>query len=204
MPGRNINKTYLADSYYHIYARGHNKNTIFHDDDDYAVFLNLFKRYLSNKPIKDKKGREYTWLHNEIELLAYCLMPNHLHALVYQHNAEALTKLFKPILTTYGMYLNKKYKRSGPVLQSRFRASLIYNDAYLTHISRYLHLNPNSYKTWSFSSLPYYVGTQSAEWLRPDKILSLFDGQEEYGEFLEDYEDHKAMLDEIKAELAGY
>ena len=204
MPGRNTYKIYVEDAYYHIYGRGHNKSNIFRDKDDFAVFLNLFKRYLSNTPTTDKKGREYPWLQPEIELLAFCLMPNHFHALVYQSKPEAMTKLFKSVITTYGMYFNKKYKLVGPVLQSRFKASMIDKDAYLMHISRYMHLNPKNYRTWAFSSLPYYVGHRRAEWLKPERILGLFDNQKDYMDFLRDYEDYKQTMDQIKQELADH
>lgn len=204
MPGRNLEKIYVADAYYHVYARGHNEDTIFRESSDYAVFLNLFKRYLSSQPAKDNKGREYPWLQSDIKLLAFCLMPNHFHALIYQKMPDAMTRLFKSVITTYGMYFNKKYKLSGPVLQSRFRASLIDNDAYLIHISRYIHLNPKNYQSWKFSSLPHYLKKQSAEWIRPKKITGLFDSPQEYRDFLEDYKDRKHMLDLIKSELADH
>lgn len=202
VPGRNINKIYVADNYYHVYNRGVNKELIFRDGEDYSVFLNLFKRYLSKEPVHDDKGREYPWLYDDIELLAYCLMPNHFHALVYPHNSGAITLLFKYLTTTYGMYFNKKYNRVGPVFQSRFRAAMIINDAYLQHISRYIHLNHKDYKNWPFSSLPYYLGEQSAEWIQPQKILELFE-ENSYTRFLADYEDYKATLDEVKKELAN-
>ncbi|MBI2589320.1 transposase [Candidatus Saccharibacteria bacterium] len=204
MPGRNVNKIYLEESYYHVYGRGHNKGVVFRDDDDYAVFLNLFKRYLSNKPVQDKKGREYPWLQKEVDLLVFCLMPNHFHALIYQRNSDAMTKLFKSVITTYGMYFNKKYKCVGPVFQGRFKASMIDRDNYLMHISRYIHLNPKNYERWAFSSLPFYLGRQKAEWLKPDSILEFFDGRIDYRKFVEDYENHKKMFDEIKEELANY
>ncbi len=102
------------------------------------------------------------------------------------------------------MYFNKKYKLLGPVFQSRFKASMINRDDYLMHVSRYIHLNPKKYTAWRFSSLPYYYGQQSAEWLQPGKILDLFNSQMEYKSFVEDYEDHKKMLAEIKPELANY
>lgn len=204
MPGRNIDKTYLEDSFYHVYGRGHSKGVIYRDDEDYAVFLNLFKRYLSNEPVRDKKGREYPWLSNDIELLAFCLMPNHFHALIYQHKPHAITDLFKPLVTTYAMYFNKKYKLKGPVFQSRFKASLVTSDEYLLHISRYLHLNPKNYRAWPFSSLPYYLGRKTSEWCDPSRILSLFDNVKDYERFVGDYEDHKKMLDEIKSELANH
>lgn len=198
-----MNKIYISDGYYHIYGRGRAKSDIFKDEEDYSVFLNLFKRYLSKQPVKDSKGREYPWLYNDIELLAYCLMPNHFHALVYQYQPQATTSLFKPLITTYGMYFNKKYKSSGQILESRFKASLIGNDAYLTHISRYIHLNPRNYNKWKFSSLPYYLGARSAEWLKPERIINLFNDREDYKKFVDHYVDHQKMLDEIKSELAN-
>lgn len=204
MPGRNLEKIYVEDSYYHVYGRGHNKTVVFRDKDDYVVFLYLFKRYLSNKPVQDKKGRDYPWLQKEIDLLAFCLMPNHFHFLIYQRTPDAMTKLFKSVITTYGMYFNKKYQLLGPVFQSRFKASMIDRDNYLMHISRYIHLNPKDYKTWAFSSLPFYLGRQKAEWLKTDNILGLFNGRTDYKKFVEDYEDYKKMLDEIKSELANY
>ena len=47
MPGRNIVKIDIPDSYYHVYARGNNHRKIFKDDEDFSVFLNLLKRHLS-------------------------------------------------------------------------------------------------------------------------------------------------------------
>lgn len=202
MPGRNLEKVYLENSYYHVYSRGHNKQVIFRDEQDYAVFLNLFKRYLSQKPVKDKKNREYPHYYGELGLLAFCLMPTHIHALVYQNSPEVMTKLFQSLMTTYGMYFNKKYKQRGPVFESRFRASLISTDTYLQHITRYIHLNPKNYRQWKYSSLPFYSGEQKAEWLQPDKILGLFKNKNEYLDFVQDYEDYKEMLDELKYELA--
>lgn len=204
MAGRNIDKIYLEESYYHVYGRGHSMNKVFRDTKDYAVFLNLFKRYLSSKPVRDKQNREYPWLQKEIDLLAFCLMPNHFHALIYQRTPDAMTKLFKSVITAYGMYFNKKYKLLGPLFQSRFKASMIDRDNYLMHISRYIHLNPKDYKSWSFSSLPYYLGRQKAEWLKTGNILGFFDDRADYKKFIEDYEDHKKWLDEIKLELANY
>src|ERR1043166_5683188 len=125
MASRNLEKIYLEESVYHIYNRGINKRRIFLEDVDYAVFLNLLKRYLDKEPTKDRKGREYEWLHNRIELLAFCLMPNHFHLLLYQKDPEAMTRLLRGVCTSYTGYFNKKYKRMGPLFQDRFKASLI-------------------------------------------------------------------------------
>lgn len=204
MPGRNLEKTYVEDTFYHVYNRGVNKEPIFKEQSDYVVFLNLFKRYLGEEPTENKLGGKYPWLHNDIELVAFCLLPNHFHALVYQHRLDSMTQLFKALSTSYGMYFNKKYQRVGPLFQNRFKASLINQDEYLQHISRYIHLNPKDYRRWDFSSLPYYLEERDAIWIRPQRILDLFDSIADYREFLEDYEDYKRNLDKIKSELANF
>ncbi len=203
MPSRNREKIYLPDGYYHIYNRGINKRVIFKDPDDYAVFLNLLKRYLDSQPSKDKQGREYESLYGRLDLLAFCLMPNHLHLLVYQRDSKAMTRLMRSVCTAYSSYFNKKYQRMGPLFQERFKASLVNSDKYLHHISRYIHLNPDNYVAWEFSSLPYYTKDKNAAWVKPGFILKMFNDKEEYLRFLADYKDHKSMLDEIKYELAN-
>lgn len=203
MPSKNSRKVYIPDSYYHIYNRGLDKKTIFLDRQDYSVFLSLIKRYLDNEPAKDLKGRDYPWLHEDIELVAFCLMPNHFHLLVYQIKEDSAHQLLKNVSGSYTAYFNKKYKRIGPLFQDRFKAVLIQRDEYLQHISRYIHLNPASYRSWEFSSLPYYLGTKRANWIRPDRIMELFSSVAEYKDFVVDYEDYKLTLDSLKSELAN-
>lgn len=57
MPGRNVLKTDIADSYYHVYARGHGRQQIFREAADYLMFLSIFERYLSTKELTDKDGK---------------------------------------------------------------------------------------------------------------------------------------------------
>lgn len=204
MPSRNIEKIYVHDTFYHIYNRGVNKRRIFIDDQDYAVFLNLLKRYLSETAIKDSKGRTYESLHGKVELVSFCLMPNHFHMLLYLHEPAAITRLLRSVVGSYTVYFNKRHGRVGHLFQDRFKAVEIDNDSYLSHISRYIHLNPVSYKTWDYTSLPYYLGEKYATWVQPDRILELFDNVEQYAEFVDDYVANKEMLDEIKRELANY
>ena len=203
MPSRNIRKQYVADSFYHVYGRGVSKSEIFLDDQDYSVFLNLFKRYLSPLPAKDNYGRDYPSLRGQIELVAYCLMPNHFHMMVYQHDEAALKKLMQGILTSYATYFNRKYKRSGPVLESRYKASRITDDVYLMHISRYIHMNHRSWKTWEWSSLHDYLGHKNSKWLQEQRALELFETREDYSNFLDDYAERKDQLKFIASELAN-
>lgn len=202
MPGRNILKQYGAGQYYHVYSRGVAKQAIFLDDQDFAKFLSLFKRYLSLKPVEHPHHSPYPHYANRLKLLAYCLMPNHIHLLIYQHDETAMIEFMRSLLTSYSMYFNKKYKRVGPIFQSRYRASLINKDNYLDHISRYIHLNPNDWQAYPYSSMKYYLDQAHTEWLTSSPILELFPSRSQYLEFVKDYEGHKEILDELSWELA--
>lgn len=203
MPGRNIYKIDLPETFYHVYTRGINKQIIFRDTEDFSVFFNLLKRYLGKKLQKDDQGRVYPNFYDELEILAFCLMQNHIHLLVYQQSTKAMQSCLRSLLTSFSVYHNKKYQRRGPVFESRYRASLIDRDDYLLHISRYIHLNPKKWKNYQYSSLPYYMNHKRASWVRPEKILDLFEQSEsEYIKFVADYEEQKKYQDELKTVLA--
>ena len=203
MPSRNVIKIDVASTYYHVYARGVNKRPIFKDEQDFSVFLNLIKRYLGAERQQDKYGSLYPHLYGKIELISYCLMHNHYHFLFYQIDQGAMPILMRSLMTSYSRYFNKKYNRRGPLFESRYKASMILDGSYLEHISRYIHLNPQNYKTYPYSSLGYFKGDKRAKWVHPMRILKLFDSRSGYMEFLADYEDAKEALDEIKHELAN-
>jgi len=202
MPSRNVIKRYGAGHVYHVYNRGNDKKNIFVEEADFAVFLALLRRHLSKDQTADRLGRPYKNYYDTIELLAFCLMPNHFHLLLYQETETAITQLMRSISISYAGYFNKKYGRVGYVFQGIFKASLIDNHSYWCHISRYIHLNPADWRTWEWSSLPYYLGEKRADWVRPDRLFEVFEG-EDYADFVADYETHKAMLDELKHLLAN-
>ena len=204
MPGRNVVKQYSAEQYYHVYSRGVAKQLIFKDAQDYGYFLNLFKRYLSLKPTAHKLHYDYPCYHARIELVAFCLMPNHIHMLIFQHDEQAMADLMRSLLTSYSVYFNKKYGRVGPVFQSRYKASLILERSYLEHVTRYIHLNPSDWRGYTYSSLPYYKQERHAQWLNPTSILTMFTDISDYLKFLEDYESQKYMLEKTKQTLANY
>ncbi|QQS20061.1 transposase [Candidatus Saccharibacteria bacterium] len=203
MPRRNTTRVDASENYYHVYARGNSRHRIYLDEQDYLTFLNLFARYLSPEEAKDPYGISYPNFYNKVDLLAYCLMPNHFHLLVYQRHAKMLTSLMQSIMTSYSRYFNKKYGRSGSLFESRFRATMISDDTYLMHITRYIHLNPRQWRDYAYSSLPYYLQRAQETWLRQERILELFPGSQEYLDFMADYEENKKMIDILKKELAN-
>lgn len=204
MPSRNVLKIDVSDHYYHVYARGSSRQEIFLSSEDYEYFLQLFRRYLSAEKIVDGAGKPYVKLFDDIEMLAYCLMRNHFHLLIYQHKEGSMQRLMRGVMTGYSRYFNHRYQRSGPLFESRYKASIVTSDSYLRHISRYIHLNPKSWQGYSHSSLPYYRDGITSDWLRPHRMLELFPSREAYVEFLADYESRRDILEGVKHELAGY
>jgi putative transposase len=194
MPARNSLKIFAENTYYHAYNRGVEKRDIFIDNQDYEVFLHLLKYYLSeknegihpfelvapqDKPIRPRPLKN---LNKEVDLIAYCIMPNHFHLLIKQKTKDGMTKLLRAISTTYALYFNRRYNRQGTLFQGRYKATIIDNESYLLHLSRYIHLNPLSLVTrtdlvtsWPYSSYPYFLRIKKSDWVKPEIILKLFE-----------------------------
>lgn len=203
MPPRNVLKIDIADSYYHVYARGASRQEIFLESADYYMFLSLFRRYLSAEDVKDSAGMSYAKLYDDIQLLSYCLMPNHFHLLLYQVNEGAMQRLMRGVMTAYSRYFNKKYDRSGGLFETRYKVSRISSDTYLMHITRYIHLNPKEWREYPYSSLRFYLQAHDEDWVDEQPIVALFPSRESYGDFVAEYEGIKDTLEQIKHELAG-
>ena len=194
----------VVDSYYHVYARGASRSTIFFEEADYRFFLALFERYLSLEPRRDSSGRLYTHLLGRVELLAYCLMPNHFHLMFYLEEEGTISTLMRGVMTSYSRYFNYKYDRSGPLFETRYKAVRINSDSYLMHISRYIHLNHRKWESWPWSSYGDYADpADTPEWLSQVRVLDLFQGRNQYIDFIHDYADYQRTLESIKAELAN-
>jgi len=105
-------------------------------------------------------------------------------------------------MTSYSKYFNLKYRHVGSVFESRYKAKRIDNDGYLTHISRYIHMNPRRWQTYSYSSLRFVFSEQCPGWLSLSEVLSEFKSREDYLAFLRDYQENKDILEEVKYQLA--
>lgn len=205
MPSRNIVKEFEPNAYYHVYNRGVEKRTIFLDDNDYVVFLGLLKKYLIGKAARSANRHAFDNLSEDVYLIAYCLMPNHFHLLFLQTEQAAITRLMRRVMTAYAMYFNHRYNRVGGLFQGRYKASRITTDAYLYHISRYIHMNPHDYLAWPYSSLECYINDKQLAWLHPEYVLDLFDGAKQaYADFVHDYIENRFEIEIIKHQLANY
>lgn len=228
MPARNRTKTYIEDSYYHIYNRGVEKRLIFLDQQDYAVFLNYLKEYLLPKDeeslIKELSDPKNTFrerdkilkllrLNNfadEITLLSYCLMPNHFHLFVRQKSAGSIDKFMNSIGTRYTMYFNKKYKRVGSLYQGVYKAVSIETENQFIYLSKYIHkqalgLQGQALRGWEQpSSYPEYHGERKTEWIHPEEVLSYFSKTNPkltYKAFVEETDDFSVIQNKILEEI---
>ena len=77
-----------------------------------------------------------------MEIGAFCLMPNHFHLLLQEITAGGIAKFMQKVGTSYGMYFNSKYERTGNVFVKPFRSRHVDDDIYLRHVASYIHLNP--------------------------------------------------------------
>ena len=77
-----------------------------------------------------------------VDIGAYCLMQNHFHILVREKMDKGVSTFMQKLLTSYSMYFNTKYKRSGSLFEGPFRATYVNNDEYLKYLFAYIHLNP--------------------------------------------------------------
>lgn len=197
MPSRFSIKQFIENGYYHLYNRGVEKRNIFLDKQDYGVFLGYIKQYLEPTQGSDPKYFIKS-LRDEVEILAFCLMPNHFHFLVKQKTIKGITKFIRAICTNYVMYFNKRYDRVGTLFQGKYKGILIDNDIYLLHLSRYIHLNPyhlgSDPKNYPYSSYNYYLGNLKSNWLKLEPVLSFFKTARRTS--LKDYLSYESFIDD--------
>ncbi|MDD5489785.1 MAG: transposase, partial [Candidatus Moranbacteria bacterium] len=133
--------------YYHIFNRGVDKRKIFLEEKDYQRFLlslnllndeedGLLLQWRDYMRCKEKSASPFQKLgfRNRkflIDIVAYCLNPNHYHLLVKQRTGKGIEKFMHKLGTSFTKYFNEKYKRSGALLQGKFKAVHIKNNAKL-------------------------------------------------------------------------
>ena len=141
---------FTKDNYYHVFNRGVDKRNIFESKEDLYYFFNRLTDLnfdSQNKDLNIKRYRSSDKKVVEIEgsalvsIIAYCLLPNHFHLVLRQESEDGISKFMQKLGTSYTMYFNQKYKRSGSLFQGKFKANIIGGDFGLPVLSVYVNLN---------------------------------------------------------------
>jgi putative transposase len=118
----------LADGgVYHVLNRGNARRAVFFEAGDYRRFEALIQKARERHPL---------------QLLAYCLMPNHFHLLVRPLRGVDLSRFMQWLLTSHVRRHHQRYGTSGHLWQGRFKSFLIQEDAHLFTVMRYIERNP--------------------------------------------------------------
>jgi putative transposase len=129
---------------YHVLNRGNGRADVFHKDDDYRAFLHLMGQASGRLPMR---------------VVAYCLMPNHFHLVLWPHADGDLSRWMQWLMTTHVRRYHKHHGSSGHVWQGRFKAFPIQKDEHLLTVIRYVERNAlranlaKRAESWPWSSL---------------------------------------------------
>lgn len=169
---------------HHIVQRGNNKEKVFLDKNDYKTYLFLLEKYSVNK---------------NVIVLAYCLMPNHVHLILKPGEEKTLFKTMQGVALCYTQYFNRKYNRTGRLWECRYHSTVIDEEKYLWAVCRYVEKNPvragiaRSPKSYAYSSARAHILEESNTLLKE----ALFDEDE-----LSNYKRFMSAR-EIKREVAN-
>lgn len=210
-----MRKDPLVNGYlYHICTKSIAGYKVFRSPEDYSRMIEMIQFYSYDKP--PVKFSTYQTMDNRIDFLkryiakneklvtivAYCVMPTHVHMILEQSKDKGISIYMKNLLDSYTRYFNIKNERKGPLWQGRFKSILVEGDEQLLHLTRYIHLNPTSdglvkeVHEWPYSSYHEYLGYAEEKVCHFSPYINL--GPEEYRNFVEDRKDYQKKLKEIK------
>lgn len=125
-----------------------------------------------------------------VQVVAYCLMPNHYHLLINLREAK-LSAAMHRFTMSYTNAINRRYQRCGALFQGRFQTRLVDSEAYLLQLTRYIHLNPvkaglvQRTEDWEFSSYQDYVDLRRGTLPQRDVVLQQVGTVSAYRQFVE-------------------
>ena len=179
---------------YHITSRGNARKSIFRDDADRKLLLDILARV----------NERYTWICH-----AYCLMTNHYHLVIETRRAN-LSQGMRHLNGLYTQSYNRRHHRVGHVFQGRFKAIVVEKENYLLELSRYVVLNPVRAKmvaypsAWKWSSYSATAAlSRPHESLTTDWLLEQFakrkdEAQRRYRKFVKESVGKSSIWKDLK------
>ncbi len=204
---------------YHIFNRGIEKRPTFKDIREFNRTLKLLKFYRHKEiptrfsqviqqpeEIRSRILQDIYRSEKIVEILCYCLMPNHFHLILKQKCDSGITKFMSNFTNAYTKYFNTKNKRVGPLFQGIFKSVIVEDDEQLMHLTRYVHLNPFTSSLVTIDKIENYIWSSYPEYLYPTEykitdnalILEMFKSIDMYKHFVLDEADYFKKIDKIK------
>ena len=200
---------------YHVCTKSIAGYGIFRADSDYKRMLEMMRYYSFEDPpmkfsaYRKLEGRRFLDVSRKLEerdrlvnILAYCIMPTHLHLLLHQLKDDGISIYMKNLLNSYTRYFNTRNHRRGPLWQGRFRSVLVKDNDQLLHLTRYIHLNPTSDnlvdrpEDWPYSSYREYLSGVEDGLCEFSEFFTV--SPETYREFVEARKGYQSSLSKIK------
>jgi len=193
-------EVFANGEFYHIFNRGVDKREIFSDNLDSKRFFQGMIEFNVIQPIGSiyensflRNKNKKTDTQKLVNLICYCINPNHYHFLLEQANDFGLEKFMHRLGVGYTKYFNNKYKRTGSLFQGNFKAVHVDSNEYLLHLSAYINLNHKVHHIElgnlvsklgvPKTSLGEYMGENSENFCKKEIILNQFKTFKEYEKF---------------------
>lgn len=174
-PGRIV---YVPGNYYHIYNRGAHRAPIIRQKANYRFLIQRMKMYS---------------LKYKINIVAFCLLPNHYHFLLRQDGRKRAGLLPQHLFNVYTKAYNKRYNHSGTLFQGSFKVKWVDSQDYLLHLCRYIHANPVLHglvrkpQDWPWSDYAEWAGLRSRTGGDGEFVNAHFPAPGAYAAFVDDY-----------------
>jgi putative transposase len=141
--------------WYHALNRGNRREVVFHKPADYDAF------------VKAMADATHHW---PVDLLGFCLMPNHFHLVIRTHADGDLGRWMRSLLVAHAQRYHRHYHTTGHVWQGRYKAFPVQSDDHLVTVLRYVERNALRAELvlraedWRWSSLPRWLGGDRLLW----------------------------------------
>jgi len=199
---------------YHIYNRGVDKRKIFINPKDRERFYQSMIVFNANDPVGSlyehafnlRLGRSKTNTKPLVDIISYCLNPNHYHLIVRQRSQNGISEFMKRLGGGYTMYFNARNKRSGALFQGRFKSVHITTNEQLIHVVSYVNLNWRVHRlggSTSKSSWEEYI-SDAKGFCEKGIILKQFRSVHEYKKFAEETLDYFLEQKQLAKELKDF
>jgi putative transposase len=192
-----VSRTIAVGYPHHITQRGNYRQTVFAEEGDYAKYLELLANFCPKY---------------DLDVWAYCLMPNHVHMVAVPGRQESLARLFNTIHMLYAQYFNRKRNATGHLWQGRF-FSCVLDERHLYAAVRYVEMNPvrggmvQAPQDYPWSSARAHIAGTGTGVGAHDRVLStrcfLTERIEDWARYLGTESDREATESVIKATKVG-